>query len=104
LPLMFDRTVISEEIFYLLTVCLLEVPSNFSRKISQRDLILKSESEDPLNSFTFFWVFIKVAHCGLYQLRSRLELVDIVVLANLDIDLGRLLRMGHFDKCDDNFE
>jgi hypothetical protein len=104
LPLMFDRTVISEEIFYLLTVCLLEVPSNFFRKISQRDLILKSESEDPLNSFTFFWVFIKVAHCGFYQLRSRLELVDIVVLANLDIDLGRLLRMGHFDKCDDNFE
>jgi hypothetical protein len=30
--------------------------------------------------------------------------VDIVVLANLDIDLGRLLRRGHFDKVDNDFE
>jgi hypothetical protein len=30
--------------------------------------------------------------------------VDIVVLANLDIDLGRLLRRGQFQKVDNNFE
>jgi hypothetical protein len=62
LAVVFYLAVVSKEIFYLLSVGHLEVPRNIFRKFSQRNFILKSESEDPINCFTLLTVFIKIAH------------------------------------------
>jgi hypothetical protein len=59
---MFDQMVVLKKIFYLLAVHVLEFPGHTLREICQRDLILKSMFEEPLNCFTIDREFIKVVH------------------------------------------